>query len=145
MSFESSWGDAEKTVFQKLCAATHSTEGQQAYRGYLPPRINVWALHTGGQGGNEQTTWSPNVVSVHLGARIEASFAKREHALIFGMQVVKALPILNEGNVQNFRIRQGGFPEPTLNYVPLANHDKDVAAFEMKIDCELVFSTGGRL
>ena len=145
MSFENSWVDAENTVFLALCKATKSVEGQQAYRGYLPPRINVWALFTGGQGGNEQTSWTPDIVSLHFGARIETAFVKREHALIFSMQVLKALPILNSGNVQCFRVRMGGYPEPTPDFIPLANEDKKIPAWLMTINCELVFNTGGRL
>lgn len=145
MSFDDSWVRAENTVMARLCAGTHSTEGQQAYRGFLPPRINVWGLFTGGQGGNEQTTWPPDVTSVHFGARIEAQFAKREHAQIFTMQVIKALPIESEDNVQWFRIRQGGLPDPVLDYIPLANEQNVIPAFLLTIGCELVFTTGGRL
>ena len=145
MSFDKSWIDAENIVMARLCKATGSVEGQQATRGFLPPRVNVWALFTGGQGGNEQTTWSPDVVSMHFGAHIDAAFSKREHALQFVMQVVKILPITNDGNVQNFRIRQGGYAEPTPDFVPVANEDKKIPAWLISIGCELVFSTGGRL
>lgn len=145
MNFDNSWVEAENTVFQALCKATGSTEGKNAVKGYLPPMVNVWALFTGGPGGNEQTTWSPNVVSLHLNARIEAAFVKREHAQIFAMQVIKALPILNSGNVQNFRVKMGGFPEPAADLIPVANEDKRIPAWFITIGCELVFSTGGRL
>lgn len=144
MSFEQSWVDAENTVMEALCKATGSVEGKQAFRGYLPPMVNVWALYTGGPGGNEQTTWPANVVSLHIKSRIEAAFAKREHAQVFAMQVVKALPILNNENVQNFRISMGGFPEPVADYVPIANEDKKILAWTFAMGCELVFSTGGR-
>ena len=145
MTFENAWVEAENIVFTELLKATKSVEGQQAYRGYLPPRTNVWALFTGGQGGNEQTSWSPDVVSLHFGARIEAVFSKREYALIFAMQVIKALPILNNKTVQCFRVRQGGYPEPSAEYIPLANEENKVLGWVLTIQCELVFSTGGRL
>ena len=80
-----------------------------------------------------------------LKSRLSAVFAKREHALTFSMQVVKALPILNVGNVQCFRIRQGGYPAPLVDGVPLANEKDLVPAVTFSIGCELVFSTGGRL
>jgi allantoicase len=143
MSFDSAWADAENTVMTELCRATGSTNGKNAFLGYLPPMVNVWALFTGGQGGNEQTTWTPDVVSIHLGARIEAAFAKREHATAFCMQVIKALPITT-GNVQCFRIRMGGYPEPQPDFIPLANEDRKIPAWLLTIGCELVFSTGGR-
>jgi len=145
MTFDKAWIEAENIVFTELCRATKSTEGQQAYRGFLPPRTNVWALFTGGQGGNEQTSWSPDVVSLHFGGRIEAVFSKREYALAFAMQIIKALPILNKDNVQCFRVKTGGFPEPVADYIPLANEDNKVLGWVMTIGCELVFSTGGRL
>ena len=145
MNFDTAWVEAEQTVFQALCKATNSEENKQAFRGYLPPMVNVWALYTGGQGGNEQTTWSPNVVSLHFGAHIEAAFTKREHALIFSMQVIKALPILNSGNVQNFRIRMGGYSEPKPDLIPAANEKQNIPAWILDIGCELVFNTGGSL
>jgi len=145
MNFDNAWVEAESTVFNALCKATGSVEGKQAFRGYIPPIVNAWALYTGGPGGNEQTTWAPDVVSVHIAARIEAAFAQRPHALVFSMQIVKALPILNSGNVQNFRIKMGGFPEPQADFVPVANEAKKVLAWTLNMQCELVFSTGGRL
>lgn len=143
MSFDKSWADAEKIVMRALCKATGAIEGQQAFRGYLPPVLNAYALFTGGQGGNEQTSWSPNVVSVHFGARIEMVFAQREHLQVFTMQVLKVLPLV-EAPVQSFRVRQGGYPDPKFEYVPVGNEGKPAPAWTATIGCELVFSTGGR-
>ena len=143
MSFEISWQDAENTVMDTLLAATGGRVGVDAFQGYLPPVANCWALFTGGQGGNEQTSWHPSASSMHFGARILSQWVKRENALKHVMQVLQVLPLTNTGNVQNFRVRMGGYPEPQVDMLPLAN-DKKVMLWTVEIGCELVFSTGGR-
>lgn len=145
MSFETSWAEAEMIVFNAICKATGTTEGKQAFRGFVPAMVNVWGLYTGGQGGNEQTGWSPDIVSVHFGAKIEAVFTQRENLLMFTMQVIKALPIANVGKVQCFRIRQGGYSEPVPDLIPLANSDQKATVWTISLGCELVFNTGGRV
>lgn len=147
ITFEESWETAEKAVFEHLIRATGSKNEESAFLGYLPPMVPCWALNTG-RSENEQTLWSPDVVSVHLNAALEFESGVRSDCLRWGMQIVKALTFSNiddGGNVQSFRIRQGGFGKPEPNEVILANGEDKVLVFSLMIGCELVFSTGGRL
>jgi hypothetical protein len=146
--FDTSWSRAEAAVYAHLVDVTGAVDRKSAFLGYLPEMVNVWALNTG-KSGNEQTLWSPDIVSVHLQAELVGQFAERARAQSWGMQIVRALPFKNlgteEGNVQSFRIRQGGFQEPQLDFVELPNEKGRIPVFSLVIGCELVFSTGGRL
>ena len=145
MSFETSWAEAEQTVYQHLLTATNSQDRKNAFLGYLPAMVNVWSLTTGGSRNNEQTLWSTDIVSIHFPGQIIGQFASREAAQQFGMQVIKALPLLNSGGVQNFRVAQGGSPEIKPDVVEVGNEGKKFLVFAVSIGCDFVFSTGGRL
>lgn len=145
MSFESSWNDAELIVYRRLLVATGSEDKRNAFRGFLPAMLNVWMLNTGGSRNNEHTLWTPNIVSIHTPAEIVGQFAERDDALQTAMRIVKALPIAGESNVQCFRIAQGGFPEIQPEVIPVGNESKKFLVHTFTIDCDLVFSTGGRI
>lgn len=145
MIFETSWAEAEQTVYQHLLTATNSQDRKNAFLGYLPAMVNVWSLNTGGSRNNEQTLWATDIVSIHFPGQIIGQFASREAAQQFGMQVIKALPLLNSGGVQNFRVAQGGSPEIKPAVVEVGNEGKKFLVFAVVIGCDFVFSTGGRL
>lgn len=146
MSFETSWTEAAKTVMRELCKATDAKENQQAFRGYEPHMLNFWTLYTGGEGGNIQTSWTPDKPVLHLNARIVGTYQKLDIAEQMAMKIVKALPMQNIDNVHCFRIRAGGFPEPQYEDVPIANTNNKrgtVLAVVWTISCDFVFTTGG--
>ena len=145
MTFEESWTEAEKTVYEHLLAATDSRDKENAYLGVLPHMVNVWRLDTGGSGGNEQTTWSPDVVSIHMPADIVGQFTDRDAAQAFAMQVIKALPLTGEDNVQNFRIANGGMPTIEPDAIDAGGESKKFLVYVVTIRFDFVFSTGGRL
>ena len=137
---------------QALCKATNATEKENAFKGYLPPLLNVWALFTGGDGGDVRTTWTPDIVSLHLNARIEAQFNERAKAQEFTMQIVKACATLSGvDKVQDFRVAEGGIPEPEHAFLPVANEGTegggddttDVLVWVIDMQFDFVFSTGG--
>lgn len=145
MSFDSSWTEAEQTVYRHLLTETGSVDRKNAFLGLLPAMVNVWMLNTGGTGNNEQTLWTPDVVSIHMPAEITGQFTAREHTQEFVMQVFKALPLANQGNVQVFRVALGGAPEVKPEVVAAGNEERKYLVYAATIRCDLVFSTGGRL
>jgi len=83
-------------------------------------------------------------VSVHVAATIRGMYAARADAQKFTMQCVRAMyACAGKSNVQVFRVRQGGFPEPQPVLVEMGNEKGQFRAFDVTLQCELVFSTGG--
>jgi len=142
-TFVQSWRTAESTVYAKLLQATGTVDKKTAFLGYLPQQVGVWAFLTGPGGGNEQTLWTPNLVTIHIHAEIQGIFANRAEAQDFTMRVARILPILNQDTVQCFRIRMGGFPQPKAQPMDLGNENKRFLVWEILILCELVWNTGG--
>jgi hypothetical protein len=141
--FVESWIQAEQLVYLKLIEATGTQDKKSAFLGYKPANmVNVWSLHTGPSGNNEQTTWVPAKGTIHVHARIEATFANRADAQRFIMRCVRVMPI-KDGIVQAFRIRLGGFPEPVPGAMELGNENKSFLVYDVVIGCELVWNTGG--
>lgn len=141
-AFAASWNEAEQTVYTELLAATGSTDGKNAFRGYMPLMLDVWSLNTGTSGNNEQTTWAPSKASIHVNAEIVGRFSSRADAMAFVMRCASVMPI-TKGSVQSFRIRLGGWPRPEPDIVELGNEARKVLVFTVVIGCELVWNTGG--
>lgn len=142
-AFAQSWTQAEQTVYARLLKATGTEDKKTAFLGYLPAMADIWAFNTGPGGGSEQTLWSPSIVSVHLKASIRGVFRRREDALTFVMRVVRAQPMESVENVQCFRIRRDGFPEPKGEPMAFGNEKQLYLVFTVDIGCEIVFKTGG--
>lgn len=143
MSFETSWQEADTTIFTALVKGTLSTAKQNAWEGHRPPVLVGWAYNSG-NGLQLESTWPANVTALHFGATIDYQFLTLEDAKLFTMRLIKTCAgLTGQGNVRLFRIRDGGLAEPAEAWVPVVNHDEPVHVITGKILCELVFATGG--
>lgn len=136
-----SWKLAERTVFDAICNATDSAEGQQAYLGAVPDgAFNVWSLDSGG--GDGRILWNETPTDMRMQAYIDGVFISRDSAQEFALCVIGALPILGVENVQCFRVASDGMPVIKTDFVPVKNDSKaerPLSRLSMKFD--FVFRT----
>lgn len=148
MDFNSSWSTAESAIARAVADATGTTLGQSLFLGYLPPLFNVVALYTGGT-QSEEVLWAPDITSVHMLADVEMRFLDRAKTQETAMRLLRLTPWSNTagdepGNVATFRVRSGGFAQPVVQFLQLANEEREVATWFLKIGMEFVFITGGK-
>lgn len=142
IDFDTAWTRAEQTVYRRLVKTTATEDKKTAFLGYLPAVVPAWAFFTGRGGNNEQTLWTPEVVSIHLQAEIRSVWTDRAKAQEFVMRVIRAQLQEPTENVQAFRIRMGGLQEIRPDILETGNEAKKILVFVADIGCELVFSTG---
>jgi len=137
------WDMAEKAVFERLLSVTGSVEGKNAFRGMLPPYGNAWSFKMGG-GGNERNTWGGGATELKMDADIEAIFHDREEAMLFGLKVVRALPIRRIANVQTCELRPGGMPDVRVFEVELKGDRQPRMMWTCPIGLDVVFNLTDR-
>lgn len=141
--FKDSWALAELDVFQRLCTATSSEEGREAYRGAVPDgSYNTWALNT--FGGDGRTLWQSVPSTIKVDATLTGRFLSRSAAQSFAMLVIGALPIRDpaDTNVHVFRVARDGMPTVEVQELPVSNdrqRTRDLHVLTMRF--EFVFRT----
>jgi hypothetical protein len=150
-----SFTNAKATVFGLLLTATGTTNGKNAFNGYLPAAFDVWAITFGG-GGDVRNTWNQKPpTELHLNADIEGVFRDQDAADLCGMQIIGALSMMRlkkDGTaatgsddilIQCCRMRSGGQIDVALGPKLIANEGDGapIMVWILKIGLELVFNT----
>lgn len=149
IAFVDSWTTAIERVRTELSTAAtaeHATRFGAALQAeknfvldYLPPRLNVVALFSGG-GDTVQQSWDESPPkSIVMNARLEARLRTRADARAMSMLFLKHFPVYHKGNVEWFRI--AGDPDIQPETTRLANDKKDQLYWKMVLPCLLVFRT----
>lgn len=144
MSYETSFQDATDTCMEHLCRKLGSVENRDAFRYYLPLASPVWGFQIGG-GGDVRNTWTdgqPTELRMH--AEVRGRFDNLAAAQTFVMKLVKALPIVNVGNVKWLRLRDGGMPQVGWDTFALKNEgERETILWTVEAGLEIVFATTG--
>jgi hypothetical protein len=143
MAYKDTFKTAMDKIMTTLIATLGGTEGKDVFRYYLPLAVPVWGVWLGG-GGDVSNTWSDGQpTELRMDAEIVGRFVQPAAAQEWGMKAISALPIFESGNVQWFRMRQGGQLKIDFVVAQLKNDTKESILFEATIGCECVFLTSG--
>lgn len=135
---DNSWAIAERTAFEKMLEVTGSEDGKHAFIGFLPAVPDVWTFASGGGTKGVESMWVEEKQSIWTEGTLEGQFTNRAAAQAFATQIVLKAQPLTAGNVCLFRVQ--GFPPITFELVDLANREKPVGLWIVRIKFDLVFS-----
>ncbi len=145
-SFETSWTEAEQAAFQILCAATGTENGKSAHLGRNPGILNAWHFTCGKISDGGEVFYADDLPSLCLPAYAECVFLHRAKCQCWAMRIAAALPVCNADNtnIAELRIRADGWGEVKETYVQPPNESKELLAWTLRVDFDLVFVTGGK-
>lgn len=145
-SFETSWTEAENAAFEAICTATGSQAGTSAHLGRNPGVMNAWHCSCGKIGIGGEVFYADDIPTLCIPFYAEAVFTRRAACQAWAMRIAAALPLINQetNNIIELRIQADGWGEVKPDYVQVANEDKQIPVWRMRLDCDLVFETGGK-
>lgn len=144
VSFETSWTQAERAVFDHLMYATGTVENKSAFLGVNPGIVNAWFLQSEATPELAVPVFStpdPRVMAIQCEAR--ATFLARDACQRWGMAIAKKLPICTGlGNVNAIKIR--GMSSVDHEWVSVPNEGTQFPTWNISIYFDVVFKTGSK-
>jgi hypothetical protein len=139
------WAAGEEALFAVLVQATSATREQTAFKGFLPPQLDTWALNV--SGGSENSTMKdmpPTEIKFDGLLAGQYSPGARDRGQQTALHWLSALPYRQDAHGPVYGARATSVPACVWGYVPVIKDGKEIGrlgCWLVTLDIEVVIRT----